>query len=275
MIKRALIFTIVFLFALSVMAGTIVEILDEDELTTVMIEGKRARINVSAQEYVIINHKNNNVSFVSPHEKQVMILSAGDDSGSGNSPIINTSVNSLGSGPEIAGYNTQMFSYAANGKPCGTIFGSKDAYQAKGIKELFNAMKIMMEKQRAIMGGFVNMVDACILADMNVSEHVNTIGVPMRTERNGRIRSEIKSIKVDVNLPTDAFVIPATYKTVTMHDQMKGVSGDVAKAQKKMQQHEPQMQEMMKQMQQSGQMSPEMMEQMRQAQEMMKQYQQQ
>jgi hypothetical protein len=274
MIKRVQFFTILFLLSTSAMAGTIVEILDEDELTTVMIEGKQARINVSDQEYVIINHKTNSVSFVNPQEKQVMLLNADDVSGSGNSPVVNASVNSLGSGPEIAGYNTQKFTYTANGKPCGIIYGSKDAYQAKGIKELFNAMKIMMEQQRAIMGGFVNMVDACTLADMNVSEHVNTIGVPMRTERNGYVRSEIKSIKVDVNLPADAFVIPATYKTVSMHDQMKEVSGDVAKAQKKMQQYQPQMQEMMRQMQQSGQVSPEMMEQMRQAQEMMKQYQQ-
>ena len=274
MIKRVQFFIILFLLSTSAMAGTIVEILDEDELTTVMIEGKQARINVSAQEYVIINHKTNSVSFVNPQEKQVMLLSADDISGSGNSPVVNISVNSLGSGSEIAGYNKQKFTYTANGKSCGIIYGSKDAYQAKGIKELFNAMIIMMEQQRAIMGGFVNMVDVCTLADMNVSEHVNTIGVPMRTERNGQVRSEIKSIKVDVNLPTDTFVIPATYKTVTMHDQMKEVSGDVAKAQKKVQQYQLQMQEMMRQMQQSGQVSPEMMEQMRQAQEMMKQYQQ-
>jgi hypothetical protein len=274
MIRPIQLFTIMFLFSSSVMAGTIVEILDEDELTTVMIEGKQARINVSAEEYVIVDHVNNSVRFVNPQERQVMLLNASDIPGSSNASVVNTSINGLGSGLSIAGYNTQKFSYSANGKPCGTIYGSKDAYQAKGIKELFAALKTMMEKQRAIMGGFANMVDACTLADMNVSDHVNTIGVPMRTERDGRIRSEVKSIKVDVNLPADAFVIPATYKTVTMHGQMKTMSGDVAKAQKKMQQYEPQMQDMMKQMQQSGQISPEMMEQMRQAQEMMRQYQQ-
>ena len=271
---RSIQLTIMFLFSSSVMAGTIVEILDEDELTTVMIEGKQARINVSAEEYVIVDHVNNSVRFVNPQERQVMLLNASDIPGSGNAPVVNTSINALGGGLSIAGYNTQKFSYSANGKSCGTIYGSKDAYQAKGIKELFAALKTMMEKQRAIMGGFANMVDACTLADMNVSDHVNTIGVPMRTERDGRIRSEVKSIKVDVNLPADAFVIPATYKTVTMDGQMKSMSGDVAKAQKKMQQYEPQMQDMMKQMQQSGQISPEMMEQMRQAQEMMRQYQQ-
>lgn len=272
MIRPIRLFTIMFLFSSSVMAGTIVEILDEDELTTVMIEGKQARINVSAEEYVIVDHVNNSVRFVNPQERQVMLLNASDIPGSSNASVVNTSINALGGGLSIAGYNTQKFSYSANGRSCGTIYGSKDAYQAKGIKELFAALKTMMEKQRAIMGGFANMVDACTLADMNVSDHVNTIGVPMRTERDGRIRSEVKSIKVDVNLPADAFVIPATYKTVTMHGQMKSMSGDAARAQKKMQQYEPQMQDMMKQMQQSGQISPEMMEQMRQAQEMMRQY---
>ncbi len=274
MIKRAQFFTLICLFSTSMMAGTIVEILDEDELTTVMIEGQQTRINVSAQEYVIIEHKKNSVRFVSPQKKQVMLINADNVSGSGNSSTVNTSINRLGSGPEVAGYNTEKFSYTANGKPCGIIYGSKEAYQAKGIKELFAAMSLMMKNQQALMGGFVNMVDACSLADMKVSEHVNTIGVPMRTESSGRIMSEIKSIKVNVKLPTDTFSIPATYKTVTMSDQLKEVSGDMEKAQQNMQQYGPQAQEMMRQMQQSGQVSPEMMEQMRQAQEMMKQYQQ-
>jgi len=269
MTKSTPLFALLFLFSSPVMAGTIVEIQDENELTTVMTDGKQARMNVSATEYVIVDYKNNSVKFVSHPEKQVMLLDT-DGMPSGNSaPAVRTSIDKLGSGQVIAGYKTQKFSYTANGKSCGVIYGSKDAYQLKGIKELFAAMKTMVEKQRAIMGSFAGMIDACTQADMNVSDHVNTIGVPMRTEKNGRVRSEIKSIKVDVSLPADAFVIPASYKTVTMQEAM---SGNMADGQ--MQQHQPQMQEMMRQMQQSGQMTPEMMEQMRQAQEMMRQYQQ-
>jgi len=274
MIKQIQFLAILVSLSTSVMAGTIVEIRDENELTTVMTDGKQARMGVKTEEYVIVDYSNNSVKFINPEAKEVMLLDADGMSAGGSAPTVKTSVNNLGPGPMVAGYKTQKFSYSANGKSCGVIYGSKQAYQAKGIKELFVAMKIMMKKQRAIMGGFAGMVDDCTQADMNVGDHVNTIGVPMRTERNGGIQSEIKSIKVDVSLPADAFTIPAGYKTVTMQEKMMGMPGDMAKAQQKAQQHQPQMQEMMRQMQQSGQMTPEMMEQMRQAQEMMKQYQQ-
>ena len=70
-----------------------------------------------------------------------------------------------------------MFSYG------GVIYGSKDAYHAKGIKDLLGAMKIMMEKQLAELGGLAGLVDDCVLADMKISDHVNSVGVPMRTKR--------------------------------------------------------------------------------------------
>ena len=138
----------------------------------------------------------------------------------------------------------------------------------------------MMEKQQAVLGGFAAMVDDCILADMKISDYVNRIGVPMRSERNGRVETEIKSIRYGVALPADTFVVPVPYKVLTMQDQMNAASKDIAKMRQQMprqsmQGQQPQMQEMMRQMQQSGQMTPEMMEQMRRRQEMMRQYKQQ
>ncbi|MFV2005334.1 MAG: hypothetical protein ACC650_09005 [Gammaproteobacteria bacterium] len=273
MTKSIPLFAILFMFTASAVAGTIVEIQDEGELTTIMTDGKKARMGMPSAEYVIVDFKSNSVKFVSPQEKQVMLMdSDGMPAGKDKVRVVKTSIKNLGAGPVIAGYKTQKFSYAANGKSCGTIYGSKDAYQAKGIKELFSAMKTMMERQRTMMGGFVNMIDDCDLADMNLSEKVTTIGVPMRTEKNGRVDSEVKSIKTGVSLPADAFSVPANYKTTTMQEQMKAMSGSMAGSKNQMQQ-QPQMQDMMKQMQQSGQITPEIMEQMREAQEMMNQYQ--
>ncbi len=187
---------------------------------------------------------------------------------------VRTLIKKLGAGIEIAGYPTEKYAYSANGKSCGVIYGSKDVYQQDGIKELFEAMKIMMEKQRAVLGGLASMLDDCTLADMNISDHVMMIGVPMRTDRNGQIETEIKSIKSGVALPADSFVIPASYKVVSVDDQINSAKKDMANIQQQMQRYQPQMQQMMQQMQQSGQMTPEMQQQMRQAQEMMRQYQQ-
>ena len=275
MIKFIQCFILLFFVSFHVTAGTVVEIESDGELTTVMTDGKQARMNTSTSEYVIVNYKNNDVKFINPSEKEVMLLT-GDDIpvSSKKAAVIKTSIKNLGSGPVIAGYKTEKFSYLANDKDCGVLYGSKKAYQTKGISELFDAMKAMVDKQRAIMGNYAHMMDDCTRADMNISDYVSTTGVPMRTENNGRVTSEIKSIKVGVSLSADVFEIPTGYKVVKLQDKMNEMSAGAAKAQKEMQQYQPQMQEMMKRMQQSGQMTPEMMEQMRQAQEMMKQYQQ-
>jgi hypothetical protein len=268
------------------MAGTIVEIKNNNDVTTILTDGKQARMNSGGTDYVIVNYANNSVKVVDTEKHQVMSLDIEDLPKGGNPPKINTAVKNLGSGPVIAGYKTQKFNYSVNGQSCGQIFGSKDVYQLEGIKDLFNAMGTIAERQQAIMGGFSGMVDNCTLGDMKMTEQVKAIGVPMRTVDKGRVDMEIQSIKLDADLPADTFVIPASYKTVTMKEEMQVIEKDMMKMQQQMQQyqpqmqemmrqHEPQMQEMMRQMQQSGQMTPEMMEQMRQAQEMMKQYQQQ
>lgn len=248
-------------------AATVIEVQSNSDLTTVVTNGQLARMNMSGNEYVIVDYRKQTVKVVSPQKQQVMLLGADETATGNNGPQVHTSIKNLGAGIVVAGYPTQKYAYSANGKPCGVIYGSRDVYQQQGIKELFQAMKTMMENQRAVLGGLAGMIDDCTLADMKVSDHVKTVGVPMRTEKNGRVETEIKSIKQGVTLPADTFVIPASYKTLTMQDQINAASKSMAK-------HQPQMQQMMRQMQQSGQMTPEMMEQMRRSQEMMRQYQQ-
>ena len=263
-------FAVIFFLSSPLVAGTIVEVQSKGELMSLLTDGQQARVNMSGDEYVIVNYKNHSVKVVSPQKQQVMLLNVDEMASGNNSARINTAIKNMGPAQTIAGYRTQKFDYAANGKSCGVIYGSKDAYQAKGIKNLLGAMKAMMEKQLAELGGLAGMLDDCILADMKISDHVNTVGVPMRTEKNGRVDTEIKSIKVDIAIPADTFVIPASYKTVTIKGQMLTVEKDMVKVQQQMQQRNYQTTQ--PQMQQTGQLTPEMMEQMRRSQQMMRQY---
>jgi hypothetical protein len=265
---------IFFLFSSVSLAGTVVEIQNNNELATVLTDGQQARINMSGSEYAIVDYKNQSVKVVSPEKQQVMLLNVkAMTAGNQSAPAVHTSVDRLGDGQLIAGYKTQKFGYSANGQQCGVIYGSWEAYEVKGIRELLSAMRTMMEQQQTLLGGFAALVDDCILADMKISDHVKTIGVPMRTEKNGKVDTEIKSIKADVDLPADVFAIPASYKTVTLQEQMSGMTNNMARAQQQLQQHQPQMQQMMQQ--QSGQLSPQAIEQMRRAQGMMQRYPQQ
>ncbi len=255
-------------------AGTIIQIQNNGNTSTILTDGKQARMNMGGSEYIIVNYKNQSVKAVNPQKGEVMLLNVDDIPKGSNAARIKTSIKNLGAGPDIAGYKTQKFAYYANGQSCGTVYGSRDAFKAQGVEDLFNAMKTMMERQQAMMGGFAGMMDDCSRADLEMSEHVSTIGVPMRTEDKGVVDSEVKSIKLNVDLPADTFAIPANYKTVTVKDEMAKAAKGMAEMRQQMQQQQPQMQQMMQQMQQSGQMTPEMMEQMQRAQDMMRQYQQ-
>ena len=254
-------------FANIVFAGTIVQIQNGGSTATILTDGKFARMNSAAADYVIVDYKKKTVKMVNPEMRQVMLLDADKVPAGSSGSKLRTSIKRLGAGKNIAGYPTQKYAYSANGKSCGIIYGSAEVFQKKGMKELLQAMNNMMEKQQAMLGGFASMMDDCMLAEMKLSEHVNTIGVPMRTEKNGVVDSEVKSIKLNVELPADTFVIPGNYKTVTMDQKIREVKQQV-------QQYQPQVQQMMQQVQQSGQMPPEVMEQMRRAQQMMQQYQQ-
>lgn len=270
-ISKITVLTILFVASPILLAGTVVEIKSDRDISIVKTDGKQARMEIGDGDYIIVNYQNNSVKMVNNRQRQVLLLSADDMPKSSIAPKIQTSIKHLGSGPNIAGYKTQKFNYIVNGKSCGIIYGSKDAYQLKGIKDLFKAMRTMAQKQQAMMGSYAGMIDDCTLGDIEMSVHIANIGVPMRTENNGSIDSEIKSIKLNVTLPADTFVIPASYKTVTINDEMQKASKEMTK----MQRNQPDMQQMMQQMQKSGQMPPEIIEQMRRAQERMNQYQQQ
>lgn len=254
-------------------AATVIQVQNNNDLTTVVTDGQFARMNISESEYVIVDYHKQTVKVVSPQKQQVMLLDADKLASTNNGPQVRTSIQKQGPGVQVAGYPTQKYSYSANGKSCGVIYGSMDVYQKQGIKELFQAMKIMMDKQRAVLGGLASFVDDCTLAEMKVSDHVNIVGVPMRTDKNGRIKTEIKSIQYGVSLPPDTFVIPASYKTLTLQDQIRAASTGMTETPvQNSQGMAPQAQQMMRQMQQSGQLTPQIMEQMRRNQGMLRQY---
>jgi hypothetical protein len=251
-------------------AATVIEVQRNNDLNTVVTDGKFARMNMSASEYVIVDYMKQTVKVVNTQKQQIMMLDAAELASTNNGPLVRTSIQRLGEGIKVAGYPTQKYSYSANGKTCGLIYGSMDVYQKQGIKELFQALKVMMDKQRAVLGGLVSMVDDCTLADMRLSDHVKKVGAPMRTDKNGRVQTEIKSIKYGVNLPADTFVVPASYKAITLQDKISSAStvssGDSNRSAQHNLQGPAQAQPMMRQM------SHQMMEQLRRNQGNMRQY---
>ena len=274
MIKTIQIICTFLLFSSSIsMAGSIIEIKNNNEIITVLTDGKQARMNTGGSDYVIVDYKNNSVKNVDRNNRQVMLSEIDNIQKTGNASRIQPSIKNLGTGSSIAGYKTQKFGYAVNGKACGVIHGSKTAYQHKDVKAMFDAIITMMQQQLAMLGSFVSMVDACTLADIDISNYVATIGAPMRIDKKGSIDTEVKSIKFDVALPADTFVIPDSYKTVNINGEVQKMKAVKVKVPRHVSQNQqPQMQQMMPQRQRPGELIPERMEQMRRSQYMMRQY---
>lgn len=249
------------------MAGTIIDIQIKNQLTTVLTDGKQSRVNMGDGEFVLVDHKSQQLMMVDPHKHEIILFDAKQIS-LNNGINIRTAVKRIGAGVSIAGYQTDKYEYFANGQFCGVIHGSQTAYQVPGVKALFSAMKMLMDHQQTILGGLANMLDACTLADMKLSDHVASIGLPMRSENNGDVETEIKNIQVGVNVPNDIFAIPASYRILTMPGQTNGVTTQMPKTQ----QYQPPMQGTMRRMQPSGQAVPQATQQMRHDQEMMRLY---
>jgi hypothetical protein len=216
--------------------GTIVEIQSGNELTTAITNGHKVRMDMSDTEYAIVDYKNHGVQLINPQKQTVTLLNM-DDLPAGSANIkINASLSHLGPGKPVAGFKTQKFSYSANGKNCGVIYGSENAYHQPGVKQLVAAMQTMMEKQRAALGRFASLVDACTLADMQLINHVDTIGVPMLTVWAGSVELEVKNISVDVAIANDVFEIPAMYKAV---DRLGNVVSDATPVETRRQMEQP------------------------------------
>lgn len=206
------------------MAGTIIDIQTKNQMTTVLTDGQLSRLNMGEGEFVLVNHKSQQLMMVNSHKHEIMLFDSKQISANSNGPKVRTAVKLIGAGLNIAGYKTNKYEYSANGKFCGVIYGSKTVYQVEGVKELFSAMKMLMDRQQAILGGLASMLDVCTLADMKLSDRVTTIGVPMRSEKNGYIDTEVKNIQVGVDIPGYIFEVPASYRIVTMPGQTKNVA---------------------------------------------------
>ncbi|HHJ35820.1 MAG TPA: hypothetical protein ENJ87_08630 [Gammaproteobacteria bacterium] len=257
--------------ASAALAGTIVTMKSGNKTSTIVTDGKKARMEMGSEGYVIVDYKTSSVKMVVPKRKQVMLLNANDMPGGNKSPKVSVSLDKLGSGPAIAGYATSKFRYKVNGKSCGIIYGSKEAYSHGDIKKLFDAVSTMARRQQAMMGGYAGMMDACALGDIKISDYVATVGVPMRMEKDGKIGTEVMSIKLNAQVPGNTFDVPSSYRTTSVAGEMKKAQQGMSSLKQQMQQ--PKVQQMMQQLQQSGQMPPEVMEKLRQAREQMMQQQ--
>jgi hypothetical protein len=246
-----------------VQAGTFVEVKHENSLSTILSEGDKMRMSSSSSDYLIIDNSSKTIKAVNDAARKVVVIDMDSFPEPSSAAHVRVEFRNYGSGPQIAGFDTTRYEYMVNGRSCGFVYGSQSAMQADGIENMFSAMSTMIDSKRAMIGGFAALMDECKQADISLNEHVQRIGLPMRTERKGIIQTEVMTIRLNVPVPPESFIIPENYLAVSAIDEMQAVEKQRYDARRApAEQMPPHMQDIMKQMQQSGQVPPQMRERM-------------
>lgn len=252
-----------------------IRIQSQHDTSTLSSNGERTRIDGGNMPgYVIVDHASGELLMVDPGRGQVMRSVIGADDGAG-STLSDVRLEDRGKGPRIAGYATREFAYSANGKPCGTIFASRDLLDDRQIRAMFESMRAMQQRSRTT-AGVAGFMDACQLGNLGLAGALESAGAPMRMiDAEGRVQSEVLSVDTRANPGSDYYEVPAGMAVVEFGAEMGGMQQRT----REMMQDMPDMQEMMQQLQQSGgQMSEEMQrqmqEQMHKMQQMLQQLQQ-
>ena len=98
------------------MAGTIIDIQNKNQLTTVLTDGQQVRVSMGEGEFVLVDHKSQQLMMVNTLKHEIMLFDGKQISASNNGPKVHTTVKLIGAGVNIAGYQTNKFEYFANGR---------------------------------------------------------------------------------------------------------------------------------------------------------------
>jgi len=236
----------------------------QNELSTIYIEGTKARIEMPNNEgYIVMDVASRTMNAVIHKQRTVMDMSEfllENNNQSAPKKYVDTYTKTMGLGPTIVGYETEQYALYANDKYCSSLFVSVEAMRDMGVKKFAHAFSNMERNMDAKISAMTGMnmnafTDPCDEAERKASLRLREIGFPLKSiDQNKRLVSVVTRINKKARLPKNAFMVPADY-TVTNTSKMMNDA---------MQKMQPQMKEMM------NNMTPEMQ---RMMQQQMQQYQ--
>lgn len=212
---------------------------DNNETTTMLIDGNKARIETSGNDgYLVMDVATKSLKMVINEFQAILDMSdiftqppAHTTTAEGN--FIDTYTESKGLGPKIAGYETEEYEIFANDKYCGSAFVSIRAVQDTGLRKfagIFQNLSGHIEKK---MSGLSIPLQqpVCEIAFQKLTDKIQTIGFPLRTTNQSKqLTSEVIQINTRSKLPANAFNIPAHYKTTTASEMMKNAAKQIKDA---------------------------------------------
>lgn len=267
----------IFLLLVATGAAADVQIKMKDgggRVSTISSNGQAVRIDEpSMPGYVLIDFASGQFMMVDTTRRQIMHSNLGGGGGAGAQGGVPARLVDSGKGPSIAGYPTRKLAFSAAGKPCGTIYASRELLKDRSVMAMFESMRTMQQKSRGMMGGMSGMLNDCQRANLELADALEANGAPMRiVDANGNLQSEVVAVDSSVSLGRQFFQAPAGMARVDLDQQIS----DAMQQGQKMMENMPDMNQIMEQMQQGGgQMTEEMQQQMQKMMQQLQQLQQQ
>ncbi len=203
--------------ALPVSAATLLEFKgSEGDTLKMWIDGHRARMETPAQQdgYILTDLKEKQMYVISDKERTIMDMSAGFRAQfSGDRPELADSITleKMGSGPTILGYETEHYTVSVNGKVCGDRYVSRSVLNDTDLKEYARY------SGRASHGPAISgILHSCDKADIALADKFKTIGYPLRSVDSDGDTHEVTRIEKNASIGPDAFELPQGYQTIDM-----------------------------------------------------------
>lgn len=193
-----------------------------------MLEGPNARLDLLQDEsYMLVDARLSTLYMIVPSKKRIIeIDSALSKNTTTKKYTLHVELRPDKRGPKIAGFETQAYSYSANGYHCGTLYTSAQALQVDGIPQLLKAMDRLSSSQQSALGAYAKFMDVCKRANMTITAYTNDLGVPMQIiDRQGAVISKVKSIAVNAEVPANTFSLPEAYEKAPLYSSASGARG--------------------------------------------------
>lgn len=202
-------------------AATLIEMADDGEVMKMWLEGTKLRQDAEGG-YVIMDWDAGKWYFVNLDGGMVIdlshMLSAKSGTGGPGQGVDGASVDKVGGGPTIAGYDTVHYEISIDGEPCQDIFVSTKAMRDIGSNDVFERLQSMDQDDDEDMDfGYGS---PCDQADQ--AYDLSKLGFPMRIEEteSGEV-FEVRRIEVDAKLPDGGFELPAGMQIMDMSQMMQ------------------------------------------------------
>lgn len=195
-------------------AAALVEQGDSESTTLMYIEGTKMRSETHQQGgYAIADYRAKTLYMIDPVRKQVLDMSAitwpeGGAAQKVDTSGVKASLDKVGKGPTIAGYDTEHYVLKANGRKCEDLYVSRAAARDAGFEVL-----IAEESSKELMAANAMNGDECDLAEYKLIDSAE-FGWPLRTVDAQGTVTEVIRIETNAKLPPGGFELPAGFEIV-------------------------------------------------------------